>query len=183
MMNKEKILNSLLFILNKLDGKSHLHQLFKILYFADQKHLIIYGFPITWDYYIAMDHGPVPSNTYDILKAIRGDSFLGSESPEYNKLFNVDGYNVTAKVDADIEELSESEIECLIESINENKNLTFKQLVDKSHKTAWTNAKNDTNNFDNRMSIIDIAMEAEANTEILKYIHLNIENQSYGKLK
>ena len=39
-MKKEKIINSMLFILNNLGGQSDLHKIFKILYFADQKHLI-----------------------------------------------------------------------------------------------------------------------------------------------
>ena len=53
-----------------------MHKLCKILYFADQRHLSLYGRSITGDTYIAMQYGPVPSNVDDILKAVRGDSFF-----------------------------------------------------------------------------------------------------------
>ena len=102
-MKKEKIINSMLFILNNLGGQSDLHKIFKILYFADQKHLITYGFPITGDFYIAMPAGPVPSKSYDVLKAIRGDSFWSNVTPNYNSIFDVKGYNVAAKTTADID--------------------------------------------------------------------------------
>ncbi len=180
-MNKEKIINSMLFILNNLSDKSDLHKIFKILYFADQKHLVTYGFPITGDFYIAMPNGPVPSKSYDVLKAIRGDSFWSNIAPEYKDLFEVEAYTVTAKKKADLDELAESDVECLIESISENRGLTFQQLKDKSHKIAWENARNGENNLDNEIDIIDIAKEAEADEEILKYILLNLENQNLSK--
>lgn len=68
-------LNALLYALSKLGGKSDMHKLCKILYFADQRHLSLYGRSITGDTYIAMQYGPVPSNVDDILKAVRGDSY------------------------------------------------------------------------------------------------------------
>lgn len=175
-MDNGKIIHSILFVLNKLGGESDLHKIFKILYFADQKHLAIYGFPITGDYYIAMPHGPVPSKSYDVLKAIRGDSFW-TASKEYSDLFEVEDHIVIAKQIPDMDELAESDVECLLEAIAENKDLTFQQLVDKSHKSAWEKARNDASNFDNEMKVEDIAKEVNVNEEMLKYIMLNIENQ------
>jgi len=46
--------NTLLYIIGKLGGTGDFHKVFKILYFADQKHLVRYGFAITDDRYIAM---------------------------------------------------------------------------------------------------------------------------------
>ena len=182
-INKEKIINSMLFILNNLGGKSDFHKIFKILYFADQKHLITYGFLITGDFYIAMQNGPVPSKLYDVLKAIRGDSFWSSTLPHsYEDLFEVESHYVTAKKEADIDELAESDVECLLESISENQSLNFRQLKDKSHQLAWENARNDENNFDNVIDIIDIAKEAKVNEEILKYVLLNLENKQVSKI-
>ena len=180
-MNKEKIINSMLFILNNLSGKSDLHKIFKILYFADQEHLITYGFPITGDFYIAMPNGPVPSKSYDVLKAVRGDSFWSNFTPDYKDFFEVEKYNVIAKKSADIDELAESDVECLLKSISENQNLNFQQLKDKSHKLAWENARNDETNLDNEINIFDIAKEATTNEEILKLISLNLENQKLSQ--
>lgn len=175
-MDKGKIIHSLLFVLNKLGGKSNLHKIFKILYFADQKHLVSYGFPVTGDFYIAMQHGPVPSLSYDVLKAIRGDSFW-TAGKEYSDLFEVEDNIVIAKQMPDMDELAESDVECLLEAIAENKDLNFQQLIDKSHKSAWEKARNDESNFDNEMKVEDIAKEVNVNEEMLKYIMLNIENQ------
>ena len=60
--------NAILYALAVLDKKMDMHKLCKILYFADQKHLSLYGRSITGDTYIAMEYGPVPSNVDDILK-------------------------------------------------------------------------------------------------------------------
>lgn len=72
----ETTLNAILYVLQQLGGKTDMHKLCKILYFADQRHLSKYGRSITGDTYIAMQYGPVPSNVDDILKAVRGDSFF-----------------------------------------------------------------------------------------------------------
>ena len=46
-IDKSKAINSMLFVLNQLGAeKSDAHKVFKILYFADQKHLVTYGRPI-----------------------------------------------------------------------------------------------------------------------------------------
>ena len=65
--NKEKATHSILYVANKLERRD-LHKIFKILYFAERKHMQDWGRPIIGDTYIAMDAGPVPSRVYDILK-------------------------------------------------------------------------------------------------------------------
>jgi uncharacterized phage-associated protein len=172
-LNTTKMLNSILFVLDGLGGKCDFHKIFKILYFADQKHLTYYGVPITGDFYIAMKNGPVPSKSYEIFKVVRGDSAWVSSDFNYQEWFEIEKTHfVVAKKKCDIEELSESNIECLTESIQENSTLNFDQLSDKSHKTAWNNA------IDNEMDTIDIAQEGGANEEMIKYIRINLENQT-----
>ena len=68
--------------------------------------------------------------------------------------------------------MAQSHVECLMYSIEENKDLDFAELSQKSHKTAWDNARDD------EMNVIDIAREGGANEEMIKYIHLNLENQT-----
>lgn len=168
-LNIEKTLNSALFILQNLGGTSDFHKVFKILYFADQKHLAKYGTPISGDLYVAMAHGPVPSKLYDIFKDVRD---LAEFEKRYLDFFEVkNSYFVTAKQPSNLKVLSESNIECLEESIRENQSLDFNQLTQKSHKTAWEAASHD------EMSVIDIAYEGGASEEMIKYIELNLENQ------
>jgi hypothetical protein len=113
---------------------------------------------------------------------VRGDSFWSSAHPEYSKIFDVQKYFITAKKEPDMDELAESDVECMLLAIEENKTLNFGQLKEKSHQSAWnnaiSNAKKDENNFDNEISFIDIAKEANADEEMLRYIVLNLENQS-----
>ncbi len=171
-ISKEKTLNSALFILQRLGGAADFHKLFKIMYFADQKHLAKYGLPISGDYYKAMKDGPVPSALYGIFQYLREGNTWYVIAPHCHDLFEIHGrYTAVAKQQPDLEELSQSNINCLIESIEENKNLGFGALKEKSHKAAWDAAQNDD------MDIVDIALEGGASEEMVKYIETNLENQ------
>lgn len=80
--DKVQTLNALLFVANRVQRKDF-HKIFKVIYFADRQHLADWGRPITGDTYIAMDAGPVPSRLYDMLKIVRGDSYLpDTEGPK-----------------------------------------------------------------------------------------------------
>jgi len=167
--NREKSLAALLYVVEQL-GKVDFHKLSKILYYADQKHLTKYGTPITGDFYCAMDFGPVPSKIYDILKSVRGDSFF--ETNEFAKYFSVDNsYVVKGLLHADLDEFSESDIECLNVSLQENKDLDFDGLVKKSHGKAYKSAY-----LNGKITLEEIAKEGGANSEMIKYIETVAEN-------
>ena len=44
-------------------------KLLKLLYLADRKALLEHGRPITYDRFVSMDHGPVLSQTYNLIVA------------------------------------------------------------------------------------------------------------------
>lgn len=48
-------------------GKMHYLKLIKLLYLADRRALAQWGYPITTDRYVSMDHGPVTSRIYNLL--------------------------------------------------------------------------------------------------------------------
>ena len=66
-VNRDKIINAILYICSKLNGSVNIYNCLKIFYEADKYHLNKYGVVITGDKYIAMEHGTVPSATKDIL--------------------------------------------------------------------------------------------------------------------
>ena len=133
-INEVKSLNAILFVLESLGGHCDFHKIFKILYFADQKHLALFGLPITGDNYIAMKDGPVPSRIYDIFKSLRGEITDSINLQTYNEVFKIDNRHiVSGKIKADIEELSESNIECLTASIE----LTFYRHLDNSYSSTF----------------------------------------------
>lgn len=170
----ETALNALLFALSKLGGKSDMHKLCKILYFADQRHLSLYGRSITGDTYIAMQYGPVPSNVDDILKAVRGDSFFsGYVDGLKDKLSFENRYIVKGLAKPDMDELSDSDVECLNYAIEMCRNKSFAQLTDLSHGMAWTNTARDRN-----ISVKDILREAGDEEEYVEYIADQLRLQS-----
>lgn len=174
MFQYEAALNALLFALSKLGGKSDMHKLCKILYFADQRHLSLYGRSITGDTYIAMQYGPVPSNVDDILKAVRGDSFFSGYVDELkDKLAFENRYIVKELAEPDMDELSESDVECLTYAIDLYHDKSFGQLTDLSHGMAWTNTARDR-----AISVKDILREAGDEEEYVEYIADQLRLQS-----
>lgn len=163
--DNQKAIHATLFITSTLSGAGF-HKIFKILYFADQKHLSRYGRPVVGDYYVAMQHGPVPSKIYDFLKLVK----RGEGQGEFKNFFDVQGYKVFPKIEPDLEELSETDLQCLSESISENQNLSFPQLTNKSHDSAYKNADE---NLDD-ISFEDMASADGASKEMLTYIRFKM---------
>jgi len=44
------------------------YKILKLLFLADKQHLVRFGRPITGDRYVAMEYGPVGSESYDLIK-------------------------------------------------------------------------------------------------------------------
>lgn len=69
--NKPKIVEALLFLIEEaaVHGRTLTqYDLVKSIFIADYWHLRKFGRPISFDNYVAMKFGPVPSATYDMLK-------------------------------------------------------------------------------------------------------------------
>ena len=49
-------------------------KLMKLFYFADFLHVKKYGVPITYDTYIRLEHGPVPSKILNLVNSIIDDN-------------------------------------------------------------------------------------------------------------
>ncbi len=166
--------NTLLYIIQKSGGICDFHKVFKILYFADQKHLSRYGCAITDDTYIAMANGPVPSMAYDILKSLRGEGLFTSQKDQFTPYFElqINKHTVTAKKSPDLDYLSESEMRCIDESIEENYHLKFSDLTEKSHDTALQNAVSN-----GEIDLLDVATCGGAGNDMIEYIKESSENR------
>lgn len=172
----DKAVNSLLYALQKLGGKTDMHKLCKILYFADQRHLSKYGRSITGDTYIAMQFGPVPSCVDDMLKALRGDSFF-SASDEIKPLKACmvfeNRFIIRSLKSPDMDELSASDVECLDYAISICKDKNFAELTAYSHGLAWNNTQRDR-----AMSVKDILREAGDEEAYVEFIADNLKLQA-----
>ena len=140
--DKEKALNALLYVANRVQRKDF-HKIFKIIYFADRQHLADWGRPITGDTYIAMEAGPVPSRLYDMLKIVRGDSYL-PDTEGLGQYYQVENWMyVNPLVDADPDKLSANEHKALDTSIAKYSSLSYDEIKEKSHDVAWRSTARD----------------------------------------
>ena len=139
--NSKKLAELVLYILGKTGGVDFYHT-FKILYFAEMKHLAKWGSGIVPDEFCALKYGPVPTNLYNAVKELNHPKMtLSEELSEVIQLAGEDAPNVLLpKRDANMRYISRSEMDALNQSIEENKTLTFGQLMRKSHDQAWDEA-------------------------------------------
>lgn len=159
----EKAIELILYIASWL-GKdcATFHTISKICYFSDLLHLERYGRLITFDGYVAMKHGPVPSRIYDLLKK---DDFRGAKNHAEGAFELEDAYHIVPQRDARQEYLSVSELECLNQTLKKYGNMSFKRLSNASHKGAWK--KVDTNDF---ISLDDMVAMLPNSAEVREHL-------------
>lgn len=132
----EKALNLVLYVAREVP-QATFHTISKVIYFADKLHLQRYGRLICGDSYVAMKHGPVPSEIYDMMKDVRGDG-TSDHWQTAREAFEVKGNATVVPHKApDLDVFSSSDLECLDESIREYGHLSFNELTKLSHDAAW----------------------------------------------
>lgn len=151
-----------------------IHELLKIRYFADKVHLSHYGMTGSGDNYVAMRFGPVGSSTYDLLKAARGEESRFIPQEYYRVVsgaLRVTNENVLALREANVDELSQADIECLDAAIAEYGNMHFGTRTDISHDDAWKKGweiaqRNQT--LQGKMELVDIVHTLENADDVLE---------------
>ena len=176
--DSKKLTELVLFILGKTGGVDFYHA-FKILYFAEMKHLAKWGSGIVPDEFCALKYGPVPTQLYDAVKELNHPRMILSEElSEVIQFAGEDAPNVLLpKREANLKYLSKSEIEALEQSIEENESLTFGQLMRKSHDEAWEEANRRTNGT-NVISPVSMARVLNADDAMLEYIEEQMQIES-----
>ena len=140
--DREKTIEALLYTAHKT---SNMYKVLKVLYFADKEHLAKYGRLICGDSYVAMRYGPVPSGAYDLVTSVRDDAACWTGLPKPDE-FEVVGHEIVPKRAANLDFLSESDIECLDAAIKKYGHLSFDALKRISHRDAAYKAA-DENDF------------------------------------
>ena len=123
-----------------------------------------------------MPKGPVPSESYDILKALRGDSIMGDIKSTYEKYFKIIGnYHVKALEEPDMDEFSKSELDAIEYSLEYCSGKNSAELSELSHDEAWEKGQQSPGS---KISEVRIAKAGGAKDDILKYIihNRNIDN-------
>lgn len=135
--NPEKALETILYVARQTP-KPSTYWVLKIIYFADKMHLARYGRQISGDDYYALRNGPVPSQSYDMVKDVRDGrislfSSHAMSSFEVNRVTN----NITVLRPLQLDLFSRSDLQCIDQSIAENGMLEFLDLKHKSHDAAF----------------------------------------------
>jgi len=130
----DKALEAFLYVASR--AKSDLYGTLKLIYVADKKHLERYGRFMFGETYAAMEWGPVPSNTYDIVKYVRGDR-PHCRNDSAREAFRVHDIVFELFRDADLDELSQSEMACMDEAIAEHGSRDFAGFKSLTHDAAW----------------------------------------------
>jgi uncharacterized phage-associated protein len=108
----EKFTQAAVYVISRCPTGMTKKKLFKLLYFADKEHLLRYARPILKDHYINMDQGPVPSASYDLVKA-NLERWPQSAIDAFAKHIEVSGMYVSVRASAGTDLLSKSDIEIL----------------------------------------------------------------------
>ena len=108
-----------------------------------------------------MKYGPVPSYIRDVTESKQHEGLIQRKNSHF----------IESSYPVEMDDLSDSDIECLKESIEENRNISFNELTNKSHDKAWDNA-------DWQMNYMDIAKAATDDRNMLEYIRTNALNES-----
>ena len=122
-------------------------KLMKLLYFVDFMHLKKYGSPITYDNYVNLEHGPIPSAIKNLVDTAADDcdnSILSDtiffEKPEGIEMFRVKPRREFTQKDKNY--FSESELEILKKVCLRFGDKNTKFIEDESHKEApWRETK------------------------------------------
>lgn len=178
-MDKYKALEyveNVLYILHKANGLDY-YKLFKIMYFAQRKHLAQYGLCIFPDEFHALPNGPVPTMLYDAIKQSKPTPITTEWNKSVIKGTEDAHYILLPLRPANEDYISEAAKQTMDWAFNEYSTKNFMQLKEESHTPLWQKAYNAAHH---EMSAYDIAKEAGADENALANILIAEEfNRAY----
>ena len=158
--NEPKAIETILYLANRISG-SYKYNICKMLYLADKTCLEKYGRFIFGESYSAMKQGATPSKSYDLLKRI---------AEECIEELRVEGNAVIPLRDANLDYLSESDIECLDQTIaiyDKNPRKMRRDAHDAAWEKAWDN-RGDKQSAD--ISVRRIAKSLANSEDLIDYL-------------
>jgi uncharacterized phage-associated protein len=180
-LNTEKAVQAIDFVAQRWNGLTQ-YYVCKVMYFADKAHCLDWGRTITGDRYVAMDHGPVPSRVYEMLKPASGEEDELLNLLHERLLLELDGnkIHVCSRNIDDFPALSDSDKEYLQNAINFCRPKSFAQLRATAHQElAWKRAAEKLPVSNNPpMDLADWFDDERADRE--KSVSELIENHTYG---
>ena len=157
-------------------------KLAKLLFFADKEHLIRHGRPILGDEYFALDYGPVPSKSLDLLDGAAADEAFSDREhfDQYLEITPGKYPEFRARTEPDLDVLSESEVEVLEQIGCTYGAMSPSQLVKITHDDpSWKKADRDRSPYGReRMPYEDFFSE---NPKMLELARAEQENRDFER--
>ena len=146
------------------------YKIVKLVYLADVAHLNRYHRLITYDLMVAMENGPVPSATYNILKKNRRYGINYDELPFDFIQRGTRHYIENPKREIKRKLFSKSDLKILNETVEKYGNWTFGQLYDLTHEhqgyeRAW---KSKGSKGSNPIHYEDLIEESEEKADLVE---------------
>jgi uncharacterized phage-associated protein len=126
--NFDKALQSAAVLLERDGNRMGRIRLLKLLYIAERELLAETARPLTGDRAMAMQHGPVLSHVYDLIK---GEA---ARAGEWDHYIHSDGHAVELRIEPARGKLSRREIEKLIEVSDRCRNIDDWELSETTHE-------------------------------------------------
>jgi hypothetical protein len=158
--NEPKAIEAILYLARRI-SRSYKYNICKMLYLADKTSLEKYGRFIFGESYSAMQEGATPSKSYDLLKKI---------AEECTDDLCVEGNAIVALRDANLDYLSESDIECLDQTIaiyDKNPRRMYRDAHDDAWEKAWE-SKGEKRSAD--ISVRSIAKTLANSKDLIDYL-------------
>ncbi len=133
--NQRKAAEVTAYLLSKAPNqREYLILIVKLIYIAERRALHRWGRLITWDRFVSMDNGPVPSQTLNLISGTEQQSEIWDEY-----ISDRSAHRIGLREMPEIEELSQAEIDLLDEVYDEFGALNRWEVVDETHKfPEWT---------------------------------------------
>lgn len=132
---EDKIPDVLLYVMSRESGLSQ-YQIVEAIFIADVSHLNKYGRPVTFDNYVAMKHGPVPSFIYDLLEKDENYREHYKSSPPWSVEADQQNPRVRHYMplrEPDTDRLSASDRRMLDAAVDAARSMTFGAMRDFTH--------------------------------------------------
>ena len=159
--NRTKAIEAILYLAQRV-SESDRYGICKLLYLADKTSLEKYGRFIFGESYYALEEGATPSNAYDLLKEAAQASVNG---------LKVEGNQVIAVRNPDLDNLSESDIECLDQIIDTYGGVPNWRRAEDAHDEAWREAWNKRGNKQSvKIPVENIAKLLADSNDLINYL-------------
>lgn len=153
--------------------RESMYTLMKMVYLADKLHLERYGQFMAGETYSALKQGPVPSCTYNLMKHLRGEA---QDMPEADLVFEYLRYGGNHAIEVvrqpELDELSESDLECLTAVVRIHNDVGKWMVRDLSHDLAWRKVWGGVQpgNASKTMPVEEIAAQLKNASDLVRHV-------------